>query len=563
MSPAKSKASNKASSKDERGKAISEEERLLCCVPDDVVECFHRVIAEPGTGIKMGCSNLQCTSQRLLHPKCFEKLEKHLVTATKRLLPKSGRLNEVQLKASVWDIRGQEVLKRMCKCSCGGTLRKEEEVDVPLPAPVVQKKEKASPKKPKLNSLPGRICEQKTFIKRGNESKVAAATHDEQILSKSKPAQDESPPSPGKLDHQSPKSRQPLPLLKSDLPVNLRNKTVPYGPSYKYEDPAKKVFVYHLPKTANEEDLCDLFEDYGDVKRVWISTPPSTYAFVLFESVESVDSVMASLPIMLYGSHPLRVERKKSSGENEGNNTLLPKEETKKRPDGDPGRKISKTNLLGDAILRSNVTNPSQDDSSVKTNSATKADSSYVPKSPVGDDSFFNPQKVGKEELLERETECLALIQENEDPADFYWSDGEYKLDERPDKEEDPRFEAENQALQGGMAMVKELLRLKELKEADCLKLETENEALREAMKEQLRLKDVKEAENEALREQVEMLEAAFRDSQKMCEGRKKIIEEMHACVLKSYLGEASFYRTKPKPLESETSTPDDWERSS
>ena len=145
MSPAKSKASNKASSKDERGKAISEEERLLCCVPNDVVECFHRVIAEPGTGIKMGCSNLQCTSQRLLHPKCFEKLEKHLVTATKRLLPKSGRLNEVQLKASVWDIRGQEVLKRMCKCSCGGTLRKEEEVDVPLPAPVVQKKQKASP----------------------------------------------------------------------------------------------------------------------------------------------------------------------------------------------------------------------------------------------------------------------------------------------------------------------------------------------------------------------------------------------------------------------------------
>ena len=86
--------------------------------------------------------------------------------------------------------------------------------------------------------------------------------------------------------------------------------------------------------------------------------------------------------------------------------------------------------------------------------------------------------------------------------------------------------------------MVKELLNLKEAKEADCRRLEDENKALREALC----------------------------ISEKMSEGRKKIIDTMYAQVtlLKSYLGDASVNeeKTKPKDLDSGSSTPEDWERS-
>ena len=86
--------------------------------------------------------------------------------------------------------------------------------------------------------------------------------------------------------------------------------------------------------------------------------------------------------------------------------------------------------------------------------------------------------------------------------------------------------------------MVKELLNLKEVKEAECQKLEAENKALREAL---------------------------F-ISEKMSEGRKKIIDTMYTqvTILKLYLGEASVHdeKTKPKDLKSGSSTPEDWERS-
>ena len=550
MSKTKSKASNKGPCKGEG--SISEENQRLCCVPKDVVEC--RVIVEPETAVKMGCSNLQCTSHRLVHQKCFEKLEKHLVTAIQRLMPKSRKLNDAQLKASIWDIRGQDVLKKMCKCSCGGTLREEEEVDVPLPTPVVQKKEKvSSAKKPKLNCLPGTISNQKTFVKKGYEAslkkEVFASKHDNQSLPpKLKPA--ESPPSSVWADqHPASKSRQPLPLLKSnlpllksDLPTNLRSKIVPFGTAYKFEDPTKKVFVYHLPKSCTEADLCELFEEFGDIVNVWISTPPSTYAFVLFKSADSVDKVMASLPIMLFDSFELCVERKKSSEDSsEVNNNFHAKEEPKKLSEEVRGNPTGKVNILADAILLSKRKSPLQADTSQaepprKTNPTTAPDSKYVPKSPEspGPDSFFSQREADEKGLLDREIECLT----QENSADVYWSDGEETLDKRREEEDNPRMEAETQALQGGMEMVKELLNLKEAKEADCRRLEDENKALREALC----------------------------ISEKMSEGRKKIIDTMYAqvTILKSYLGDASVNeeKTKPKDLDSGSSTPEDWERS-
>ena len=543
MSKAKSKAKVSCKETGEGAISFSQENQHLCCVPNDVVECLQ-VIVEPETAVKMGCSNLQCSSHRLVHQRCFERLEKHLVTAIQRLMPKSRKLTEAQLKANLWDIRGQDVLKKMCKCSCGGTLRKEEEVDVPLPTPSVQKKEKASPKKPKLNCLPGRICEQKTFVKKGfaaSENNVVFAKNDDHL----KPTRAESPPCSPKPDlHQTSKSRQPLlksnlPLLKSDLPTNQRSKIVQFGSSYKFEDPTKKVFVYHLPKSCSKEDLFELFEEYGDVVDVWISTPPSTYAFVLFKSADSVNELMDSLPVMLYGSWKLQVQRKKSSDEGEGNNSLqLAKEEPKKRSDEGNSNPTGRVNILADAILLSNhlQADTSQAEPLRKTKPTEAPDSNYVPQG-AGPDSYLSQRDSDEKGLLDRETECLT--QENENPTEVYWSDGEDRLDKRQDKEDNLRFEAENQALQGGMEMVKELLKLKEASEADRVRLESENQSLREAL----------------------------RMSEKISEGRRKIINSMYAQAT-LLLGEASVYDgnqktgTKLKDFESGSSTPEDWERS-
>ena len=388
------------------------EGQVLCCVPNDVVECLHREITEAESSTKMGCSNLQCSSPRLLHQKCFDKLEKNLVTATQRLMPKSRKLTEAQLKANIWDIRGQEVLKKMCKCRCGGTLRREEELEVALPLPGVQKKEKVSPKKPKLNCLPGKICEQKSFFKRGQDARDSRHFVEEQL--KLKPVAEVIPPSSAKLDQASSKPGLPLyksdlPLLKSDLTSNQR---IAYGSSYKTEDPKKKLFVYHLLKECSEDDLIDLFKVYGNVVYVWISTPPSTYAFVLFESAESVDKVMADLPLMLYGYHPLRVERKKSSEEHEGASKLYTiKEEPNQTPAVESQGKSNaggKTNALADANLLSKPTNhPCQGNRNQeeKQNPAMLEETLLLLKNPIPAGSSLNEKDSRGKTLLGHDTE--------------------------------------------------------------------------------------------------------------------------------------------------------------
>ena len=55
-------------------------EGTLCCVPTSLVQCQDKEIPDP----KMGCTNLHCTSTRLLHQKCFDNLERQLRRSQKQ-----------------------------------------------------------------------------------------------------------------------------------------------------------------------------------------------------------------------------------------------------------------------------------------------------------------------------------------------------------------------------------------------------------------------------------------------------------------------------------------------
>ena len=78
------------------------------------------------TAVKMACSNQQCKGSSLLHSKCFEKLERHLLRAL-AATPAGKKWTEAQLVNNVWGIRGADILHKYSKCSCGGTLEKERE----------------------------------------------------------------------------------------------------------------------------------------------------------------------------------------------------------------------------------------------------------------------------------------------------------------------------------------------------------------------------------------------------------------------------------------------------
>ena len=78
------------------------------------------------TAVKMACSNQQCKGSSLLHSKCIEKLERHLLRAL-AATPAGKKWTEAQLVNNVWGIRGADILHKYSKCFCGGTLEKAEE----------------------------------------------------------------------------------------------------------------------------------------------------------------------------------------------------------------------------------------------------------------------------------------------------------------------------------------------------------------------------------------------------------------------------------------------------
>ena len=145
---------------------------------------------------------------------------------------------------------------------------------------------------------------------------------------------------------------------------------------------------------------------------------------------------------------------------------------------------------------------------------------------------------------------------------DVYWSDGEDQMVVGKEEEEED-LKLEGWAMNELTDMVRELLRLKEVTEAERQKLETENEVLRKGIRE-------KEVENRALREERNMLEEALAMTEKISEGRKNIIDTMYAQVtlLKPFLKTSPTADEEGKGKEAKdhssgTSTPENWERSS
>ena len=145
--------------------------------------------------------------------------------------------------------------------------------------------------------------------------------------------------------------------------------------------------------------------------------------------------------------------------------------------------------------------------------------------------------------------------EKKEQLIDFYWSDGEDQMVVGKEEEEED-LKLNGWAMNELADMVRELLRLKEVTEAERQKLETENEVLRKGIRE-------KEVENGALREERNMLEEALSMTEKISEGRKNIIDTMYAQVtlLKPFLKISP--TTEAKDQSSGTSTPENWERSS
>ena len=153
--------------------------------------------------------------------------------------------------------------------------------------------------------------------------------------------------------------------------------------------------------------------------------------------------------------------------------------------------------------------------------------------------------------------------EKKEQLIDFYWSDGEDQMVVGKEEEEKEDLKLNGWAMNELTDMVRELLRLKEVTEADRQKLETENEVLRKGIRE-------KEVENRALREERNMLEEALAMTEKISEGRKNIINTMYAQVtlLKPFLKTSPTTDEEGKGNEAKdqssgTSTPENWERSS
>ena len=261
--------------------------QIIVCTTDTLyilpgsMECVQKVISDSESAVKMTCSNLQCTNSGLLHLKCYERLEKHLLSALGST-PKGKKWTEAQLEANLWNCRGADILHKFSKCSCGGTLAKAEmESEAPLPVPVVKKKENGKGnQKPKLNcGEGGKISDQKMF-KWGLEEPVKEQASIKQPKSTRAPEAKTAPnktaptkeaPAAISKTHQLPLLKSDLPLLKKDLAVNKYSKAFPWTGKGPYqgqktlEDISKILHVFNMPKNCSENHLGELFQAYGKV----------------------------------------------------------------------------------------------------------------------------------------------------------------------------------------------------------------------------------------------------------------------------------------------------------
>ena len=462
MGKTKGKVCIEGSSKEQEEGATScvglPDGQLLCCVPQPLVECLQKVITDPKTAVKMGCTNLHCTSHRLIHPKCFARLEKHLVTAALRFKPKSRNWTDSQTLANVWNCRGQDILHKMCPCSCGGTLRNGEiGISLPksIPKPVVRKKS------------------------RPTAFDASSAKADQRL------------------------TKFPYPELKADLSrlrklYYSRSVSEPGAERFKEEDASRELFVYSIPQDSSKRDLLECFEKFGEVLKIWISSPPSYFGFVTFDSVESVTKALASVPIMLFGCHKLNVERKMPQLGSEGRT---------RNNDANQLYSCPTSSQTSSSALSSRQAT-GMDDPTLLSQDAVwedlgpqdgchsqETETSATPEIYWSDDEAekgevdLTDNSWSQEELLSNLTSILQAQAEMEQER-LEWIE-----ERRANEAEQLRLAEENKA---------QVLRLEAESGAQRLRLEAENQVLRdnlEMLKEQLRAKDarVRELEEEVM----------------------------------------------------------------
>ena len=444
MSKIKSKDRIKRSSKEDQEQeeeadaASSGDGRVLCCVPPSLVGCPQKVISEPGTAVRMGCTNLRCTSPRLLHRKCFDRMEKHLVTVVLRFKPVSKKWSEAnggkRIRANVWNCRGNDLLQRMCPCSCGGSLRKEE-AGIPFPKSVVRKKLKPT------------ACD-------------ASLTKTDQRLSKF-----------------------PYLSLKTDLSrlMKLYSKSVSQpvaeGRLEEEEDASKQLFVSGIPRGCSKLDLLGCFEDFGKVVNVWISSHLCYFAFVTFDSPESVDEALSREPILLFGRHRLNVQRKtpqfksrveakeitryKSPDQISSSSSSPPRGSQPTSPDTEDPTLVDQGAMRSDLGARDGCEQQETDNGSSREEIYWSDDDEEEERGQLEDNSWSQEELLSnlmtllqaQEQLEQERKEWIPEKKENE--TDQLRLDADHKAQRM-------KLEAENQVLRDSLEMTKEQLRVQD-----------------------------------------------------------------------------------------------------
>jgi len=93
---------------------------------------------------------------------------------------------------------------------------------------------------------------------------------------------------------------------------------------YRRYDDNVQIFCGNIPHATTDENLKELFEEFGPVVEVRIlgkgvRTPPGTgraplYAFIIFETSEAAEAALNKKPLFLNGDHRLNVEQKRRGG---------------------------------------------------------------------------------------------------------------------------------------------------------------------------------------------------------------------------------------------------------
>jgi len=107
---------------------------VLCCIPNDIVECGLPDILDTATAVQVFCSNPFCWQSGLVHPCCFNKWEdrvvRFLLGDQRRGSTDQKVINSLLWTKQMWDL---PIPSNLTSCKCGeGILKRmfvDEEVD--------------------------------------------------------------------------------------------------------------------------------------------------------------------------------------------------------------------------------------------------------------------------------------------------------------------------------------------------------------------------------------------------------------------------------------------------